>query len=518
MNKINKIFVTGMACCGLIVAFTSCSKDELTTVSPAEVPSSITLNLSDELLEKIYVDDTGAQVLPMLKGETVSLTYTLLPEDATFKDVVWTSSNETYATVADGVVNAVSGNGYSMVQVAPEGVFSGSGINAALKVQVSNELTPATAITIAASETKLYEGETAQLTATVAPSGATYKTVRWSSSNTSVATVDIDGVVTAVSAPQVNTPVTITATAIDGSGVTAEQELIVRQIVEPEKVTIDAAYDVASGYACAINERTLTLPFTTYPEDCTTSLIEWSSSDETIATVSNGVVTFNQEGYFGEVAITATCPKTGETSTVTLNLAAGLFRETFHNPDHYSWYNSNQSGNGTSSSHEWHDGYITITTYTVNETTQRGDIKCWETHTWLHAGNYPILAFRMDDVAELGDGITVRNINVDAVGQSTSGKEYKAIANGNNKWRNLYLCSDGSSVFIYDLSVQACGTGGLMPTNEVVDFKTMQVKYADMKNVNHQVQYNLYWVQTFKSMDDLDAYIASEGLTYTKLK
>jgi len=502
----------------IVGGFMACSKDELTVVQPAVVPSSITLNLPAELVEKIYIDETDAQVLPMLKGETVTLAYTLLPDDATYKDVVWTSSDETYATVADGVISAVSGNGYSMVQVAPEGVFSGSGINATLKVQVSNELTPATSIAIETDETKLYEGETAQLSATVTPTGATYKTVRWSSSDASIAAVDINGVVTAVSAPKVSNPVTITATAIDGSGVTATQEIIVRQIVQPEKVTINPVYDVANGYACAINEHTLTLPFTTYPEDCTASLIEWSSSDETIATVSGGVVTFNQEGYFGEFDITATCPQTGQTSTVTLNLAAGLVRETFHNKDHYTWYNSNQSGNGTSSSHEWHDGYVTITTYTVNETTQRGDIKCWEPHTWLHAGNYPILAFRMDDVAELGEGITTRNINVDAVGKSTSGKEYKAIANGNNKWRNLYLCNDGSSVFIYDLSKQACGTGGLMPTDEVVDFTTMQVKYADMKNVSHQVNYNLYWVQTFKTMDDLQEYLTSEGLTWTVLK
>ena len=514
---ITKIFRYIYAVC-VIGGLTACGEESLTVVKPAVVPSSITLNLPDELLEKIYVDETGAQVLPMLKGETVSLTYTMLPDSATFKDVVWTSSDVAYATVDNGVINAVSGNGYSMVQVAPEGVFSGSGINANLKVQVSNELTPATAITIETTGTELYEGETAQLTATISPTRATYKTVRWTSSDNSVATVDVNGMVTAVHAPQVKTPVTITATAIDGSGIIATQEMVVRQIVQPEQVFIDTFYDVASGYECAINEHTLTLPFNTYPEDCTTSLIEWTSSDETIATVSGGVVTFNQEGYFGNVDITATCPETGRSSTITLNLAAGLVRETFHNPDHYTWYNSKQSGNGTETSHEWHDGYVTITTYTVNETTQRGDIKCYEPHTWLHAGNYPILAFRMDDVAEMGDGITVRNINVDAVGKSASGKEYKAIANGNNKWRNLYLCNDGSSVFIYDLSVQGCGTGGLLPTNETVDFKTMQIKYADMKNVSHQVQYNLYWVQTFKSMDDLHKYLESEGLSYEVLK
>ena len=499
----------------LVGGLAACGKDDLTIVPPAVVPSSITLNLTDEIRQKLYIDDTGAQVLPMQTGESVTLGYTLLPDSATFKDVVWTSSNESVATVIDGTIMAVGSSGYSMVQVAPEGVYSGSGINANLKVQVFSEIVKTTAITIKADGKELYEGETLQLEAVISPSNTSYKTVRWTSSNESLATVDANGLVTAVSAPSLKNPVTITATAIDGSGVSGQIELSTRQVVQPQLVNID---DKFHKMDCAINEQTLTLTYTTYPEDCTTSLIEWTSSDETIATVKDGVVTFNQSGYFGQVDITATCPSTGSKETITLNLAAGLFRETFHNKNHYSIYNAKQSGNGTNSSHVWHDGHIAITTYTVNETTQRGDFKCWEKHTWLHAGNYPILAFRMDDVAEMGEGITVRNINVDAVGKSASGKEYKAIANGNNKWRNLYECSDGSRVFIYDLSKQSCGTGGLMPTSEYVDFTTFQVKYADIKNVNHQISYNLYWVQTFKSMADLEKYIKSEGLTFTVLK
>ena len=53
-----------------------------------------------------------------------------------------------------------------------------------------------------------------------------------------------------------------------------------------------------------------------------------------------------------------------------------------------------------------------------------------------------------------------------------------------------------------------------MPTNETVDFTTLQIKYADMKTVDHQISYNLYWIQTFKSLSDVQKYIKSEGLTY----
>lgn len=504
-------------CIAMAVTAASCKdNDDLSVVPAATVPSSITFNLPDNLKQLIYIDATGAQVLPMVKGESITLDYTLLPDTATFKDVVWTSTNKDVASVDDkGVVNALSGDGagYSMVQVSPEGLYSGSGINATLKIAVSNEMVKATAINIVSSADDVYGGDTLHLSTVITPSNSTYKTVKWSCSDKSAATIDMYGVLTAKTTSAAKTPVTITATALDGSGIAATKVINIRQIIQPQDITLAQTYSSDKGYDCAINEKSVTLSYTTLPAECTTSLIQWTSSDENIATVKDGVVTFNQSGNFGAVTITATCPQTGKSSSIKLNIPAGLIRETFHNQNQYSWYNAKQSGNGTSSSHVWHDGYITITTYKANATTERADIKCWDAHTWFHVGNYPIFAIRMNDVKGI-DGITSRNINLDAVGTSASGTAYKAIANGNNKYLYDYKCSDGSHVFIYDLSTQACGTGGLMPTNETVDFTTLQIKYADMKTVDHQISYNFYWIQTFKSLSDVQKYIKSEGLTY----
>lgn len=492
----------------IVCTLSSCSdNDENTIVTPAEIATSVTLNLPSDMLQRIYTDNTEATVLPLLKGESVQLQYIIEPENVTFNDVIWTSSNEKVATVDDnGLVTAISGDGtgYSIVEVKPNSMFSGSGINATLKIVVSNSLVAATSININSDADELYAGDNLQLKATISPSNATYQTVSWSSSDESVATIDMYGLVTAQATTEATTFVVITATALDGSGIKAQKELCIHQTVNPQSVSIAQEY---AGYECAINEKSITLPFTTEPADCTTSLIEWTSSNTEIATVENGVVTFNQNGIFGEFTITATCPQTGQSSSIKMNLAAGLIRETFHNSNYYSWYNT-----GTSS-HEWHDGYITITTGATNATKQRADIKCFESHTWMHASNYPIFAFRLDDVIDF-DNITKRNINIDAVGTSTSGTQYKAIGNGNNKWGIKYKCSDGSHIFIYDLSKQACGTGGLMPTNEVVDFTTLQIKYADMEKAEESLQYNLYWVQTFKSVDELLKYVDSEGLTY----
>ncbi|MBQ0071921.1 MAG: Ig domain-containing protein [Spirochaetales bacterium] len=70
-------------------------------------------------------------------------------------------------------------------------------------------------------------GETATLTATASPSNATSKNVTWSSNKSAVASVDSSGKVTGLSAGTA----TITATAADGSGVTATCVVTVGPIV-----------------------------------------------------------------------------------------------------------------------------------------------------------------------------------------------------------------------------------------------------------------------------------------------
>ena len=507
----------------LTAMLASCAKDDdrIPNISPATCPSAIEMQLPAEFSKLVYTDNTGADVLPLVVGETVQLGYTLQPVDATYNNVTWTSSDETVATVIDGKVEALSerGLGYSMVTVAPTGMFSGSGVLSVLKVKVAAHLQQATAITLSAEQTEVYEGETTAISFALEPEATTYRTLEWTSSDASVATVDSKGVVTGISTGgSANKNVTITAKAMDGSDVSASIDITVKRIVQPQSVTLDQAYSADNGYAFALNEKGARIVYTTVPAEATQSQIEWTSSDETIATVEAGYVTFKG---FGEVTITATCPETGNKSTLKLNIPVGLLRETFHNPDHYSIYDAKQSGNGTTTSSEWHDGYLTITSYTVNATTQRADIKWWDLPATLHAGNYPIVAIKVDDVKDLyqADGVTARNLNFDVVGKSESGVDFKALANGNNKYSGDLKCSDGSHVFIYDLSTLAFGTGGLAPTNESISFNTFQLKYADIKTIGHQVTYNLYWFQTFKTVDDVKKYVTDvDGLTFEVIK
>ena len=73
------------------------------------------------------------------------------------------------------------------------------------------------------SKTLLGKGDTLKLTGTVSPAGAINKTLSWSSSNTAVATVDSNGLVTAVAGGSA----TITAKTQDGSNVSATCKITV---------------------------------------------------------------------------------------------------------------------------------------------------------------------------------------------------------------------------------------------------------------------------------------------------
>ena len=80
-------------------------------------------------------------------------------------------------------------------------------------------------------------------------------------------------------------------------------------------------------------------------------------------------------------------------------------------------------------------------------------------------------------------------------------------------------CADGSRVFIYDLSTVKFGTGGLAPTNESISFSVFQLKYADIKTIDHSFDYKVYWIQSFKTIDEVKNYVKNvDGISYEVIK
>ncbi|MCD8183424.1 MAG: Ig-like domain-containing protein [Bacteroides sp.] len=124
-------------------------------------------------------------------------------------------------------------------------------------------------------------GTTETLTATIAPDNAADKAVSWQSSNTAAATVNEDGVVTAVAAGTT----TITVTTHDGAKTDVCAVTVTNAPVAVTDVTLNKTI-----LSLGIGD-TETLAATVAPADATNPSVAWSTSDAAVATVADGVVT-----------------------------------------------------------------------------------------------------------------------------------------------------------------------------------------------------------------------------------
>lgn len=141
---------------------------------------------------------------------------------------------------------------------------------------------PVTSIDIDSSDFEFqYVNQAAQLTATLAPTNASFPALLWSSSNTAVAWVDQYGKVTAVG----NGTAVITCSTLDGSvsdQITITNNSLTSQPVEEVKVTPESI-ELTEG-------KSTTLTVEILPENATNKAYFWSSADSTVAYVENDEV------------------------------------------------------------------------------------------------------------------------------------------------------------------------------------------------------------------------------------
>lgn len=142
--------------------------------------------------------------LVISKGKSVRLNFSVDPADYT-DGVVWESSDEQIIKVSDdGTVKSVG------IGVATISIYVGDTAYDECKVSV---MQPVTRVSLDKSSVSMDAYDTVQLKVSVAPDNAYDKTVTWKSSDEEVATVDQDGLITALA----KGTTTITVTANDGS-------------------------------------------------------------------------------------------------------------------------------------------------------------------------------------------------------------------------------------------------------------------------------------------------------------
>ena len=509
----------------------SCTEEKMEIMDPATVLESVSIVMEDNDQAKVYINpQTEVKTLPMLIGESIQLSFTTVPEDLseiTFPEMVWSTSDESILSVSqDGLLTA-NAEGSAVVSITSEAMNTIA--SATLTVNVVKTAIPATSITVSDNSTmthtetglpSCYIGETMTLTAAITPEDATYKSVLWNSGNEEIATVDpISGIVTGVATGRV----TITATALDAENpVTETHDIYVDEIIMPLGIRLDNA--PSSDDIFSVSDQAFKVEFTTNPENCTLSQIDWTSSDETVATVENGVVTFKK---YGTVRISAICPEDGEAgdgfakaAEFTLNIPAGYYNETADTENGLKWEKTDTRTAITYVTDETSGNHFLVQPYQDNATKYRGDIR-HIAPTYLHS-NYPIMCFRIDDLNDDGLGTSIK---FDTSGNTEDGTKLSGeFGGGNRKWKTKYKCSDGSAIIVYDLATQSFPTGGILPAGTVAEFATFQFKYADITGWTsaEDTQYRFFWFKTFESEAAMTEYLnewsSETGITYNPAK
>ena len=216
--------VTGLAAGNATITFTS---DDPVSIRKAQIQVRV-----GQAVQSISIEGKGGN-LPV--SQTMTLKATVEPSDATNKKLEWSSADPSVATVtATGQVKAV-GAGTTIITAA---AADGTGVSQTYEI---NAVAPVKKITLSEKKVTLAPDVVWPIQATVTPEDATINKLEWASTNEEVAKVDEYGNITGVA----KGTATITATAVDGSGVRATIPVTVKEF----DVVITSPYGASVSYS-----------------------------------------------------------------------------------------------------------------------------------------------------------------------------------------------------------------------------------------------------------------------------
>ncbi len=248
----------------------------------------------------------ASAALTLTEGESASISFGILPANASVKEVSWKSNSSSVATVSEtGEVNAISPGTAQITVTTADG-----GKTASCSVTVKAKVIPVSSVSLNKTSLTMTVGDTETLVSTVLPENATDPSVTWTSGNTSIAMVSSTG---EISAKAVGLT-TVTVKTNDG-GKTATCTVTVKP-VNVSSVTLNRET------LSLILGETVTLTATVLPENAANKSVVWSSSNTTVATVStSGVVTAKAAGT---ATITVTATDGGSKATCLLTVTAWI--------------------------------------------------------------------------------------------------------------------------------------------------------------------------------------------------
>ena len=210
--------------------------------------------------------------LELKVGETYQMEFTVTPAEAAKQTAKWKIVEG--GDIPEGVISLDDNGLVTALKPGYCGISVSIGGKSDLcYVTVAEPVRP-TSVTIDPSEVTLYPGQTAQLTAKVLPADAVF-TVEWFSEWTQVATIDQNGLVTAVEPGEA-----WVGALVVGTQMTGKCKVKVLPIeVESVELQVDDNVTLEVGESLQVSATVL-------PENASDKSLNWSSSDDKVVTVS----------------------------------------------------------------------------------------------------------------------------------------------------------------------------------------------------------------------------------------
>lgn len=273
----------------------------------SKVKGSITLRVVSGVTG-LTIEGAGS----VAAGKSITLRAVMMPADATEKGVVWSVD-------CDKSIASISQSGKLTTKkisaITTITVTAVSKQNSAIRATHTVTIRPVTTgLAISAPRLTIdLASPTLQLTAKCIPEDASQQ-VAWSTSNKRIATVDANGVVTALKAGTV----TITATATDGTGVRAKFTVKVQKTVK--SLTISGAAKLGGG-------QSTTIKATILPKDAANQKVIYSlNCPASVATIStSGVLTTKNVTEITTVTVNAV---SAENSTISATWTLVIYPKT----------------------------------------------------------------------------------------------------------------------------------------------------------------------------------------------
>ena len=265
----SSILAENIGNCTITITSEDGNKTDVISVLVTELPvSTVTFDQNSATIEA---------------NQSLILSASILPINATTKTLIWNSSNTAIATVdALGKVSGVSSGDVVITATAKSGVSAICSLKV-IPVSAKNVNLDKTTLAINVGESKV-------VTATVLPAETQDKTITWTSLSPTIASVSNTGVVMGLSAGTA----TIKATAT--SGVNSVCEVTVSNVIA-------SALTLNKGFDTLIVNQTETLSAIFTPLNTTNKILTWSSSNDLVAIVNaSGQITAKA---IGDIVISA---------------------------------------------------------------------------------------------------------------------------------------------------------------------------------------------------------------------